>query len=180
MNKVRTLVVTTITAGLLAGSVAGVHSQSDEADPMATAAVSGEFFGGCPEGRSSITIDGVTMIRDITFSCQRVEASDSRLSGDNVYVGNWDGYDEDGFQIEAANWTLTNADGSWIGTNTALIIHGAEEGDDDVLSMETVTLTGQGAYEGLTAHLYLDWSQDPVSFHGAIFPGEMVAFPPSD
>jgi hypothetical protein len=41
---------------------------------------------------------------------------------------------------------------------------------------ETVTLTGSGAYEGLSAVLNLDWTTYPVPITGMIIPGEL---PPS-
>jgi hypothetical protein len=43
---------------------------------------------------------------------------------------------------------------------------------------ETMILTGEGAYAGLTAYLLLDWGTIGRPFTGIIFPGEMPE-PPS-
>jgi hypothetical protein len=48
------------------------------------------------------------------------------------------------------------------------------------IDRDKVILSGDGAYEGLSAYLLIDWSSTPADFIGAIFPGEMPPFPASD
>jgi hypothetical protein len=44
-----------------------------------------------------------------------------------------------------------------------------------------VILTGLDAYEGLTAYLWVDFTEDPPAVEGAIFEGEMPPTPePAD
>ncbi len=157
--------------GLLAGSAVGVAAQSEDADPMAPAVVTGSIDGR-RDLSGSVTTDpgtGATITESVGFR-QTWEASDPRLSGSVIYTGNWHSYGDGDLQVEASSVVLDNAEGRWIGTGTAMVAGG--------LAMDTMILRGEGAYEGLTAYVVQDWAQGPVAaFTAAIFPGEMPVSP---
>ena len=43
---------------------------------------------------------------------------------------------------------------------------------DEETHFSTVVLTGEDAYEGLTAYISVDWTEEPVAVEGAVFVGE--------
>ena len=157
--------------GLMAGSAIGVTAQDEEADPMAPAVVTGSISGQ-RHVDGSVTTDvgtGATITEGVGFR-QTWEASDPRLSGSVIYTGNWLRYGGGDMQVEASSVVLDNAAGRWIGTGTAMAA-----GD---LSMDTMILHGEGAYEGLTAYVMQDWSEGlPAAFTAAVFPGDMPVSP---
>ena len=58
------------------------------------------------------------------------------------------------------------------------IVHvGAGISRDETTDFGTVLFTGEGGYEGLSAYLLGDWTEEPVAVEGAVFPGEMPPFP---
>jgi len=79
--------------------------------------------------------------------------------------------------FEAAAWYIENVDGSWSGQGTALVHGGGGIPRDEATNLDTVVLTGAGAYEGLTAYVLADWTEDPVAVEGVVFPGEAPPFP---
>jgi hypothetical protein len=80
------------------------------------------------------------------------DATDSRLSGVATYSGRQYVYPElYGDGLDVAVWTVTNDEGTWRGES-----RGIDSFDADS-NVATVILTGEAAYEGLTA--YLTWGR---------------------
>ena len=81
--------------------------------------------------------------------------------------------------ISSVAYDLQNDGGSWsCGTNPSFT-HNVDA-SFTVVTDETSSCTGSGAYEGLSAILAIDWSQhglQTVPFTGVIFPGELPASP---
>ena len=71
--------------------------------------------------------------------------------------------------MEAQSLSLTNDGGRWTGSGTAI-----QAGETWAM---TAVLTGQGAYDGLTAYVTVDWYAGTLV--GAIFPGPMPSAPPA-
>ena len=114
--------------------------------------------------------DGM-FVRDSVSYTYRFEATDPRLSGDAIWTGSGHRFPTNPmFEVQSATWQITNGNGSWSGTSTALVGNGL--GDTD-----TIVLTGSGDYEGLTAYLVTTWTRAGASFRGAIFPGGMPPMP---
>jgi len=119
---------------------------------------------------ASEEVDSVLQRRGPQYSYDWV-ATDPRLVGHAVWTGNGNRFRSDPFfEVQRSNWEVSGEGGSWIGEGTGL--QGAGLGEQDA-----IILTGQGAYEGLTAYLVLDWSLGGGRFRGAIFPGEMPPQP---
>ena len=79
-------------------------------------------------------------------------ATDPRLSGTATYSGRQYVYPKlYGDGLDVAVWTVTNDEGTWRGESRGIV---SSSEDSDVA---TVILTGEAAYEGLTA--YLTWGR---------------------
>lgn len=150
-------------------SAVGVAGQENEttADPMAPVFVTGAV------GEMAGTV--WTHPRKETVWTGEIRCDDPRLDGTLSYSENEVWFKRDvNISVHARVWELAPApDGPWLGTAT---MFGTITGPV-YLDEETVVLVGQGPLEGLSAYLMVDWTQDPVVFQGAIFPGEMPEFP---
>ena len=100
----------------------------------------------------------------------RWEASDPRLTGDVSYTGRWLMNDVGSVQVEANHRILVNDGGRWVGNSTAFM-------GPTIGNIDTVVLTGEDGYAGLTAYVSIDWGKDPATFVGVIIPAEMPAPP---
>jgi hypothetical protein len=175
MRAIRMITTGLASMALLAGATLGAAAQSPEA--MAPAWVTGQvFYGTQRTAPTDTTEDGVTHKRGESYVDQRWDISDPRLSGMAVAAWNSDVYelpDSAGVSLVAVGtYEIVNDEGTWVGGYTS-----TGQGADDSLGMlETVTLTGSGAYEGLCAVLNLDWTTYPVPVEGMIIAGEL---PPS-
>jgi len=96
-------------------------------------------------------------------------ATDPRISGDVEYAGNGSEFPRVYLGLDAATISVSNEDGRWTGTGTGLQM------DGEHAAPFTAVLTGEGAYEGLTAYVVLDWMG--YALQGAIFPGSMPVAP---
>ena len=97
----------------------------------------------------------------------RLTGSITRVLNANVWAG-----DELSF-VRSDQVRIENEAGSWSGQNTN--IHHSGEGipEDEETNLNTTLLTGEGAYEGLSAHLVVDGD----AVEGIIFAGESPPFP---
>jgi len=171
MSKLRIPVSIAVAVGLLAGSAIGVTAQSGDVDPMAPAFVTGSITDGQTASTETQTAEeGFTRI-EVVSGPDVWEASDSRLSGEVTYAGNWQRYPYPAsMQVEAATYELVNEGGRWLGQATAIATA-------TISGWDAIVFTGEGGYEGLTAYVSIDWSTEPASFTGGIIQGEMPAFP---
>jgi hypothetical protein len=175
MRTIRMITTGLASLALLAGATLGAAAQSPEA--MAPAWVTGQVFYGTQRSVPTVTTeDGVTHKRAESYVDQRWDISDPRLSGMAVAAWNSDVYElPDGAGVNlvaVGTYEIVNDEGTWVGGYTS-----TGQGADDSLGMlETVTLTGSGAYEGLSAVLNLDWTTYPDSVEGMIIAGGL---PPS-
>lgn len=105
------------------------------------------------------------------------DASDSRLSGEVTNHVMRHEYPDLGLFLEANEYTLANDAGGWVGTGTGIAPTGRV---GDYGHIFTMTLHGEGAYDGLTAFLTFgnEMSDD---FHwtlrGAIVADGLPPFP---
>ena len=136
MRSIRITIISMITVGLLAGSAVGVAAQS--------AVVTGSISSGdecqvTPEGAESCTGG-------------RFEFDDPRLTGDydktQTFVM---APDLGGAVIATEDFRVTNDEGAWSGR----YVFGSFFQDDELVSGgNNWLLTGEGAYDGLTAWVY--------------------------
>jgi hypothetical protein len=99
-------------------------------------------------------------------------ASDPRLSGEVAYTGRWHVYGEPSEDAgtpsaqDQAIYQIVNEGGTWLCEASRIpdpMVPGEEH---------TLVFSGEGAYEGMTAYLHVDWSQAPYAFSGLVLQGE--------
>ena len=94
-------------------------------------------------------------------------SSDPRLSGDASGTGGWSLYEppaEDAGEtaVEDRSYIIINEDGSWGCADSQ------PAGPEHDVTGHTLIFAGTGDYEGLTAHVRIDWSTYPFGFSGVI------------
>ena len=112
---------------------------------------------------------------------QRWSTSDPRLTGTATEIWNDAMYEVDGatVSVRAGIYDVQNESGGWLCRHPDGLTHGSgpyAATDNE----QTVTCAGDGAYDGLTAILFLDWSNSPpssVPLDGLIFSGEPPPLP---
>ena len=137
MRAIKTITISILTVGLLAGSAVGVAAQN--AVVTETGGVGADDCETTPEGAEFCTGG-------------RWEFDDPRLTGDEektstmvIGVG-----EVDGAIIATEDVRITNDDGAWSGQ----CVFGAFFLDDEEVSGgNNCVMTGEGAYAGLTAYL---------------------------
>lgn len=67
----------------------------------------------------------------------------------------------------------------WVLVGPSTAIGGVDDIPSDfTIDLETVVLTGEGGYDGLSAYLVADWNPESgADIQGAIFAGEMPPVP---
>jgi hypothetical protein len=78
---------------------------------------------------------------------------------------------------QALAFRIENEAGSWSGQGTSISHGRGAIPPDEATNLDTIVLTGAGAYAGLMAYLIIDGTQDPATVKGAIVAGEMPPFP---
>jgi hypothetical protein len=185
VRAIKTSIISILAIGLLAGSAVGVAAQEEEAaaeEPTGTAYFTGTLI---TEGTVVVEpdeniVDGVLEVRGVVIEDEAIETSDPRMSGSLSRALNANVHKVSDFVdvvVEAATWRIENEHGSWSGQGGALIHGGGGIPRDEATNLDTILLTGEGAYEGLTAYVLADWTEDPVAVEGAVLVGELTPLP---
>ena len=140
MRAIKTITISILALGLLAGSAVGVAAQD---------AVVTETAGGVGSDDCETTPEGAEFCTG-----GRWEFDDPRLTGDEeltrTEVFDFGGGEVDGAIIATEDVRITNDDGAWSGQ----CVFGSFFLDDELVSGgNNCVVTGEGAYEGLTAYL---------------------------
>jgi hypothetical protein len=166
MRTLKSGLITVIAIGLLAGSAIGVASQDEGEAAYVTGklAVDG---GSCTEDNGEWNECPLTL-----------EASDPRLSGAGSVrnAGLPLPGDEVFIVLVTQSLRIVNEEGAWTGGGWLYAVPSEEEGGVG-RDEPTWVLTGEGAYEGLTAMLRPVISEEG-SFGGVIVAAEPPAAPP--
>lgn len=133
-----------------------------------------------PSGMPDVSYEvGVEYLRGLEREGP-IEATDPRLTGSLVRVLNADTYQvspTEDVMVQTDLWRIETEQGTWLGESTGLS-HFGEIADEAATEIGTVVLTGDGAYEGLSAYLFVDWAPEVgADVQGAIFAGEMPPAP---
>ncbi len=176
----RTLCIGVFALGLMVG-VAGAAAADGET-PVASY-VSGtivESFGPPPESVEADDVDRLLLLseRDVDWSDPRLP---SRMLT-RTLMDTREGLHPEGSvwpSVIAISYRLEDADGAWVGGG-----HGFDASPEAMpsesfgpMGVELATLSGEGAYEGLSAILVLyvdvtDWGAGEYVFEGYIYEGE--------
>lgn len=111
--------------------------------------------------------DACTGVVEFGDAAMTWSATDPRLSGEATGTGGWSFYgtpsEDAGIATgEDRSYIIINEDGSW---TCAKSKPAAPEPD---ATGHTLIFAGTGDYEGLTAHVRIDWSTYPFGFSGVI------------
>jgi hypothetical protein len=175
--------ISAIAIGLLAGSVVGVGAQEEEAaaEPSTPTKVAGTVAGRLKavdfgQGATYTAVDGLVEVRGRFAEGFRFEMDDPRLTGPVTVAINKDLHNES--EVWALGLRLENEAGSWSGQGTGVSpgFHPIVE-LNEVFTLDTFLLTGADAYEGLSAYLVVDGTEDSPTVEGVVFAGEMPPFP---
>ena len=165
------------------GASAGAAAQTDteEADPLAPAKVTGTIGGGDVVAEPTETlVDGVLEGRGLVVEGETIETDDPRLTGSITRALNANIHKVSDFVdvlALAGAVRIENEAGSWSGQVTGLIHQGGGIPPDEATNLAAVVLSGEGAYEGLSAYLFIDATEDQIAVEGVIFAGELPPFP---
>jgi hypothetical protein len=177
----RTLCVSLITVALLAGLPVGVAPQSEEKAPTFTFVTGKVIEDNSPEEDWEETWWDGSVGHVLAWRVERsIEWSDPRLPAEMVSRLNYDFYPvgPDLLQPMAETYRLDGPDGAWTGTGRGFAMNATQQ---DWM----VSLSGEGAYEGLSAMLVREIVRaDPDSdendhewFSGYVFEGDLPSMP---
>jgi hypothetical protein len=178
----RRLCAAIITVVLLAGSAVGVAGQSEEEAPTLTFVTGKVIKDSSPEDDWDEAWSDGSVVHVLGWRVARmVQWTDPRLPSEMVSRMNVDTHlaETDMMQTFAETYRLEGPDGVWTGTGRALAIeHGQQPG-------WLMVLTGEGAYEGLSAMLVRETvradpeseDHDHILLKGYIFEGELPPMP---
>jgi hypothetical protein len=157
------------------------QEQIAAAEPLTPARVSGTTGkdGRVVQEPSETIVEGVSMVRDFVIEWGPLAVGDARLVGATTVVLNADVHTaSDGVETvpQAIALRIENDAGSWSGQGTSISHGRGAMRPEEALNLDTIVLTGAGAYEGLLAYLVIDGTRDPARVDGAIVAGTM---PPS-
>jgi hypothetical protein len=176
--------ISILAIGLLAGSAVGVAAQDEEAaaEPSTPAKVAGTIEGGgdVVQEPTETVVDGLLEVRDFVLVGDALEMDDPRMTGSISVTFNADVHKVSDFEevvLQTVDMRIDNDDGSWTGQGTQLVHDGAEIAEEEAIDLGTLPMTGAGAYEGLSAYLFWDFSEDPPTVEGVIYEGELPPFP---
>lgn len=131
-------------------------------------------------GMTSISQDDVQHERGYVCGPQTWATSDPRLTGSATLTWNADVYEsaEGTISLSAGTYDVRSDSGGWLCHYTDGVAHGS--GMFSVMDSEpTLTCAGDGANEGLSAMLMLDWTSGPpnLPLTGLIFAGDAPPLP---
>jgi hypothetical protein len=177
--------ISILAIGLLAGSAVGVAAQEEEAaaEPSTPVKVAGTInteASDLVQKPTETVVDGTLEVRDVIVKGDRFEMDDPRLTGTATLAVNVDVHKASDFidiGSQALAMRIENETGSWSGQGTSGFHNGATIPEGEAFQLDTWLLTGADAYEGLSAYLVVDGSEDPPTVEGVIFAGEMPPFP---
>lgn len=129
---------------------------------------------------SETVVDGVVEIRDFVIEWGPLELDDPRLAGTVTVALNANVHKQRD-SVEIVPQTLAirieNEAGSWSGHGTSLSHGRGAIPPEEATNLDTILLTGAGAYSGLTAYLIVDGTREPPTVEGAIVAGGMPPYP---
>lgn len=169
----RLLIAMSILALLAGSSVVTAQETEDDAATTSPVVVTGTLE--CQDGASTgepADAAASAVPAEAKVTVHEWVASDPRLSGDVAYTGTWHVYGEPSEDSgtsaaqDQAIYEIVNEGGRWLCEASRI--------PDPMVPNEehALVFNGEGAYEGMTAYLHIDWSQAPFAFTGLILPGE--------
>lgn len=152
---------------MVAGPAPAVTAQSPSPSTPSTVPFAGRIaFGDCTGG-STVIVDGLIQTRGEVCDVPVLEMSDPRLDGEVTVHDDNDVY-PDGLALFRWAFRIENDGGIWQQQPVLTV-----KFPDGTYSTATITLIGEGGYDGLTAVAEVAVSDDIWSLDGQVFEGEV-------
>jgi hypothetical protein len=168
--RTRLLPTSLLTLSLaLAGTTAVTAQDATQLEPevaYATGTLDGDLAGSVPP-QEEFPAEGLREMRGWSLVGIPIKLDDPRVSGQLTFVANGSGqeFQNGGANIERRTYRLENEDGAWTGSGNAV---SAGNEDGPLMDLETAILIGEGDYEGLTAFLYSEGSEQGRDFRAVV------------
>jgi len=178
VKRLRLIVATAFAVSVAASLPVGVAAQEEASEPQpltyatGTAGEPAEYVTPTEER----SLDGIKQMRSLGIIDIPLELSDPRLSGLLTISANGAAQDfYDGFAaLEPRTYRIVNDDGAWAGSGNHVEAVRRSEGVP-VIDQDSLVLAGEGAYEGLLAHVFLEGTRGEVQ--AVIITAEMPPAP---
>ena len=169
MRTLRLSLVGTVVLAVLGSTSAVALAQTDSETEGSDASAVLSFtapYGTQTDLGTAVVDEGRSGYRDATYTV-RFEANDPRISGELWSIHHWERHrDSQGATIVGLAGIDGEA-GAWQGT-----FHGYASPGDKYLAYQ-LDLAGEGAYEGLSAMLFMTDNGASFDVEGMVFPGEL-------
>jgi hypothetical protein len=178
VKGLKTNLIAVVAVGLVAASAVGAAAQDPESSTRSVAYTTG--FAGSPVSFVEPTeesVPGGRQMRGLGYIDIPVNFSDARLAGLMSISANGAGQDfADGFaNLESRTYRITNDDGAWTGSGDYIVAGGSEP--PGFIEQESVVLTGDGAYDGLVAYLFIEFTSGNPELEAVILEVERAPYP---
>ncbi len=178
MKTTRTALISAIAIGLLAGSAVGVAAQDEETEAPPVAYTTGTS--GSPADFVAPTeelLPGGSQMSGLGLIDIPLEFTDARLSGLLTVSANGAAQDfVDGFAgLESRTYRIVNDDGAWAGSGDYILAGDSEAAH--FIEQESMVLTGEGAYAGLIAYVFIEFTSEGPQLEAVILEVERAPLP---
>jgi hypothetical protein len=176
MRVTKPSLISSLVVGLLAVSVAGVAAQ--DGGPGAASYFTGTIGGSDVVGEPTDAFeDGILKLRGLEREGP-IDTTDPRMTGLLARAIDLDVHlagEGEEVAILTVQYQIVNDEGSWSGTSPGVGFNGADVAAEEEVDFQTALLTGEGAYDGLSAILLVDFAQRDGGgdIKGVIYPGEL-------
>ena len=170
VRAIKTITVSILAIGLLAGSAVGVAAQDEAADPMAPNWFTWEVLG---DGPPEFSEDPTTGLPVITV---QVEATDGRASGALTNLESFAQVEDDErYRIGSTSLRLVNDGGEWVGTSRFVAGATAGPNGNDV-NGNFIEMAGRSGYEGLSLFVFsvFEGLEEAPVMRGFIVPTDVI------
>ena len=177
--RTRLLPSSLLSLSLVLAVPAAMTAQEAPAEPGDVTAITGTVSGEAAKvshPHEELVAPGMFEMQGLEFIGLPIEASDPRLTGQLALHANGAGQEfTNGFAaVESRTYRLENADGAWAGSGSRVFAFGD---DGPLMDRDSMTLVGEGDFEGLLAHVAIDWTEASPTIEGIIVEGQLPPQP---
>lgn len=176
MRAIRGIIISSLAVGLVASTAVG--SAAQDGDPAGAASFTGTIGESAVVGEpTEAIVDGELQIHGVEREGP-IESTDPRLTGTLSRVIDFDVQrvnEGDEVAVITVQNRIVNEMGSWSGTSVGIGRMGPDVAAEEEFNFHTILLTGEGAYDGLSAIVLADFGQREVGadIEGVIHQGDL-------
>ena len=173
MRTLRPFLVGSMVLTLLGGTSVIALAQTDTETEGSDASAVLSFtapYGTLTHSGTAVVDEDRSGYRDAAYSV-RFEANDPRISGELWSIHNWDRHRDSQGTTIVGRAGIDGEAGAWQGT-----FHGYASPGDGYVAYQ-LDLDGKGAYEGLSAVVFITDNGSGFDVEGMVYPGELPPLP---